>query len=125
MLGVLEQKCAKKTLQTVLSIASNLTLGEALDLLDSLDESFVRERVYDPAGVEMRFASLGYDPYNLLVPCSELGPIWFEGGPPGRVDWIEGYVCQYVADRLLRSIVALGEYVVGAKVSAVMRYGAP
>lgn len=100
-------------------------MGEALDLLDSLDESFAKEQVYDVTGTEMRVASLGDDPYNLLVPCSELGPVWFNGGPPGQEEWGTGFICQYVADRLLRSIIALGEYTVGAKVSAVMRYGAP
>ena len=121
----MEQKCAKRTLQTVLSIAANLTLGEALDLLDSLDESFAKERVYDVTGGEMIVGSLGDDPYNLLVPCSELGPIWFNGGPPGQEEWIDGFVCQYVADCLLRSIVTLGEVVVGAKIGTVMRQGAP
>jgi hypothetical protein len=125
MLEALEQKRAKKTLQTVLSIAANLTLTEALDLLDSLDKNFAKEDLYNRTGGELLVSSLGGNSFNLLVPCSKLGPIWFNGGPPGQEKWIKGFVCQYVADCLLRSIVTLGEYVVGAKARAVIRYGAP
>ena len=126
MLGVLEQQIAKRTLRTVLSIASSLTFSEAMDLLDALDEGFLKQTVYtDDKWGGTPFGALGHDPYNLIKTCDSVGPLWFHGGPPGGEDWVEGMACQYVADCILQSIVTLGEVVVGAKIGTVMRQGAP
>jgi hypothetical protein len=126
MLKVLEQHPAKRTLRTVLSIAASLTFSEAMDLLDALDEGFLKATIYtDEEWGGKPFGELGHDPYNLIKTCDSVGTLWFQGGPPGREYWFEGMACQYVADCILRSIVTLGEVVVGAKIGTVMRQGAP
>jgi hypothetical protein len=97
-----------------------------MDLLDALDECYLKNTIYTKeAWGGTPFGALGHDPYNLIKTCDSVGPLWAQGGPPGDEDWSECMACQYVADCILRSIVALGEVVVGAKIGTVMRQGAP
>ena len=122
-----QRTISKATLQATLHIASSMLFAEVLPLLDALSITFANRRIYDdtPTAQPITLRQLGYAGNNLIKPCSEVGPVWFCGGPPGKRDWMAGMVSQYVADCILCAIVERGERVVGAEIDAVFRIGAP
>ncbi|MHC4188420.1 MAG: hypothetical protein ACYSUB_01925 [Planctomycetota bacterium] len=117
----------KKMLQNILRIASSLTLAEAMESLGSLDEAYLTYIVYEdyPGHKPLQFVALGDDSFNLLKPCSRIGPFWFYCGPPCRRSWANGMASQFVADRILSAIVETGAGIVSAKLSDVLLSGAP
>jgi hypothetical protein len=108
-------------------IASSITLGEALDLLDSVDVTYALEAVFEdiPKPQARTFASLANNLYDCVKPCNRVGPFWAACGPPGREDWKLIYACQYVADALLRGTLRYGQEFIYAKIAALLRAGAP
>lgn len=117
---------SRGVLQATLHIAFSLTLAEAMELLDSLDETYLKEIVYRNYNTAPPIAFRTLEWYSdPMEPCSQIGPIWFEGGPPGHRDWIDGMVSQYVADRILYAMTERGERIVAAKIDAILRHGIP
>lgn len=104
-----------------------MLLAEALPLLDILSITFANKRIYDDSSAArpITLRQLGIDPDSLIKPCSEIGPIWFCGGPPSQREWMVGMVSQYVADCILCAIIERGERIVCAEIDAVLRIGAP
>jgi hypothetical protein len=121
--AVSEKKLTKQTFQAVLYIASNFTLCDALDLLDLLNETYGKKLIHTEDIRQIRFIELGYDPFNLLKPCSRIGPIWFRGGPMGN--YMQGMACQFVADCILQHIRIRGPYTFETALANVLRQGAP
>jgi len=117
----------QQTFQAVLQIASSLTLAEASSLLWILDDAHMERTVYSDYAetYPVCFEELGDDFDALKMPCSTLGPIWFEGGVPGRRDWVCALVSQFVADCILLTMVERGEKKVLAILKQQVSVGAP
>lgn len=119
------QTISKEVLQATLQIASSLTLAEAMNFLDSLDEIYLKRVIYCADARMLSFDSLGHNPYNLIKPCSLIGPIRFYGGPPTQRILVKGMASQYVADCILSAIIKFGDRFVSAKIDAILRHCAP
>ena len=118
---------SKGILRATLHIASSLSLADAMYLLESLDAYYLEKVIYEDCR-EARlivFRTLARRSGNLAKPCTQIGPIWFEGGPPGERNWVRGMVSQYVADCILRAFITFGQRVTEAKIDTVLRYGSP
>lgn len=118
---------SRGTLQATLHIASSLIMAEAMELLDSLDETYLKEIVYRNYNTAppIAFESLGQYTFSLMKSCSRVGPIRFKGGPPGHRNWVRGMASQYVADRILCAMIKRGTCVVAAKIDAILKHGIP
>lgn len=107
----------------------SLTLGDALEIFRQMNQSHLERRLYveNPRGDyrEFRFSSLGEDARNCCAHLTTFWSVWYECGPPSNREWMEGTLCQFVADCLLLEIVVQGEKPVCDIVTSVVKMGAP
>jgi len=103
-----------------------MSLGDALDLLDSFDLSYALRIVYDNGSSykARTFASLGNYYRNCWLPCNKIGPFWALTGPPTKRHWRLVYACQFVADILFGEIMKDGKLVY-SRIAELVAMGAP
>jgi len=80
-------------------------------LLDSLSSDYLTEIIYQHGRFSTRqlFNELALESRNLAAMCSQIGPIWFDGGPPNKKGWVCGMASQFVADCLFRALLEYEE----------------
>jgi len=118
---------SRGNLQAILRITSSLTMGEAIQLLYSLNPANLRARLYTNTNRKITFSILNEEewPKNRNMLCSELESIWLIAGPPGWRRWMKGTASQYVADCIFCAIDKFGGKVVANHLDTVLRQGAP
>lgn len=114
-------------LQHIMLSVSDMSLGDALDLLDSFDPAHAQGTIYNDSSQyeEYTFASLGNYYRNCWLPCNRIGPFWACTGPPGKKSFTLIYACQFVADILLREAMGNDKQLVYTRLAKLMKIGAP
>jgi len=108
-------------------ILSDMSLGDALDLLDSFNLTYALRTIYGDSFPYQAhtFASLGNYYRNRWSPCNKIGPFWALVGPPTKKNWRRVYACQFVADILLEETIEKGEKYTFTKLATMVAIGAP
>lgn len=118
---------SKHTMNLIFSAASSFTLQEVMILLDSLSSDYLTEIIYRHGrfSTSLFFNELALESHNLTMMCSQIGPIWFDGGPPNKKEWVCGMASQFVADCLFRALLKYGEKTVLIAVQHTITYRTP
>lgn len=116
-------------IQSICVIVKSLTLQEAIAILRSVNQSYLVRTLYVETQVgdcrEFQFESLGDDARNLCSHLTSFWKVWYVCGPPCNREWVEGTLCQFVADCLLLEVVEWGEKTISDLVGTVLKVGAP
>ena len=118
---------SKHMMNQIFSIASSFTLREVIILLDSLSSDYLTEIIYQHGRFSTRllFNELALESHNLVTICSQIGPIWFDGGPPNKKGWVCGMASQFVADCLFRALLKYEEKTVLEAIQHTITYRTP
>lgn len=107
----------------------SFTLEDALEVLRRVNQYHLQRTLYveNQLGdhLEITFKSLGDDARNRCAHLTTFWKVWYKCGPPGNRDWVEGTLCQFVADCLLLEVAECGEKIVCDIVADVLKIGAP
>ena len=108
---------------------TSFTLEDALEVLRRVNQCHLDRTMYVENQMnvhrEITFKSLGDDARNRCAHLTTFWKVWYECGPPGNREWVEGTLCQFVADCLLLEVVAWGEMAVCDIIADVLKIGAP
>jgi hypothetical protein len=116
-------------LAAVCVTVKSFTLEDAIEILRRANQSHLERTLYVENQIgkcrEFRFKSLGDDARNRCAHLTTFWKVWYECGPPNNREWVEGTLCQFVADCLLLEVAEWGERGVCDIVADVLRLGAP
>lgn len=123
---------SKSLVPSVCVVVKSLTLAEAYDILEKVNPAHLTRMMAAGAynlqtgqSDSLRFIDIGNDVSNLNAQLTSFRKMWHIAGPPHSRHWIEGSLCQYVADALLTEIFIQGEDRVSEAVSQIVAVGAP
>ncbi len=107
----------------------SFTLEDAIEILRRVNQHHLERSLYteNQGGKcrEFQFKALADDARNLCAHLTTFWKMWYECGPPDDREWVEGTLCQFVADCLLLEVVEQGEKIVCDIVADVIKLGAP
>jgi len=111
---------------TLAAVVKNMTLEEALVLLNSINRSYQYKTILQVGEIDSRmfFRDLARKATNCYRLLSYLPDIWFRGGPTGQ-KWFKGTPLTFVMDCLLDATIMYGEEVVADHIYNYYTAGAP
>ena len=116
-------------LSALCATVRSFTLEDAIEILSRVNKQYLNCTMYvENQNSDCRaitFKSLGNDPRNLGTHLTSFWMVWYKCGPPNRREWVEGTICQFVADCLLLEVAARSEEIVCDIVADVIKLGAP